>query len=117
MRSNPENQRGAKLSLPQRQSRIDSVFRLYPGPPMFLRETTTRGLKGDPSVYGSSMASSRLSHCRILSRDSSSIPTDRTDEVRDQFIRLQAGAALMWQEVRDAWPGNLGPFVVRLAGK
>lgn len=51
MRSNPEYQRGAKWSLPQRQSLIDSVFRLYPVPPMFLQEITKRGLKGDSSVY------------------------------------------------------------------
>jgi HNH endonuclease len=45
------------------------------------------------------------------------IQTDQADEVRDLFVRLQAGTALTRQEVRDAWPGNLGPFVVRLAGR
>lgn len=45
------------------------------------------------------------------------ITTDAADEVRDLFVRLQAGTALTSQEVRDAWPGNLGPFIVRLAGK
>ena len=39
------------------------------------------------------------------------------DEVRDLFIRLQAGTALTRQQVRDAWPGNVGPYVERLAGK
>ncbi|MGL4424105.1 MAG: HNH endonuclease family protein [Gemmataceae bacterium] len=39
------------------------------------------------------------------------------DEVRDLFIRLQSGTALTRQQIRDAWPGNLGPFVERLAGK
>jgi hypothetical protein len=39
------------------------------------------------------------------------------DEVRDLFIRLQAGTPLTPQQVRDAWPGNVGPFVERLAGK
>jgi len=39
------------------------------------------------------------------------------EEVRDLFIRLQAGTALTRQQVRDAWPGNLGPFVEALAGK
>jgi hypothetical protein len=39
------------------------------------------------------------------------------DEVRDLFIRLQSGTALSRQQIRDAWPGNLGPFIERLAGK
>jgi Protein of unknown function DUF262/HNH endonuclease len=39
------------------------------------------------------------------------------DEIRDLFIRLQSGTALSRQQIRDAWPGNLGPFVERLAGK
>jgi hypothetical protein len=40
-----------------------------------------------------------------------------TDEVRDLFIRLQAGTPLTAQQVRDAWPGNVGPYIERLAGK
>jgi hypothetical protein len=39
------------------------------------------------------------------------------DEIRDLFIRLQAGTALTRQQVRDAWPGNVGPYVISLAGK
>ncbi len=39
------------------------------------------------------------------------------DEVRDLFIRLQAGTPLTSQQVRDAWPGAVGPFIERLAGK
>jgi hypothetical protein len=39
------------------------------------------------------------------------------DEVRDLFIRLQSGTPLTAQQVRDAWPGNIGPFIERLAGK
>jgi len=39
------------------------------------------------------------------------------DEVRDLFIRLQAGTALTRQQVRDAWPGAVGPYIERLAGK
>lgn len=42
---------------------------------------------------------------------------DFPDEVRDLFIRLQAGTPLTRQQVRDAWPGNLGPYVEALAGK
>jgi hypothetical protein len=39
------------------------------------------------------------------------------DEVRDLFIRLQSGTPLTPQQVRDAWPGNVGPYIERLAGK
>src|SRR5689334_10634051 len=51
MRRNPEYQRGARWSPPQKQSLIDSVFRDYPIPPIFLQEITTIGLKGPSSVY------------------------------------------------------------------
>lgn len=44
-------------------------------------------------------------------------PEALVDEVRDLFIRLQSGTALTRQQIRDAWPGNLGPFIERLAGK
>jgi hypothetical protein len=164
MRTNPEYQRGATWKLPQRQSLIDSVFRMYPIPPIFLQEITTRGLKGDASVYEIvdgqqrivSLSSFFKGSFETLKADDQKlrlpnslrtglapwgghrfsnltvelqqaflktrltvvlIQTDRADEVRDLFIRLQAGTALTRQEVRDAWPGNLGPFVVRLAGK
>ncbi len=39
------------------------------------------------------------------------------DEVRDLFIRLQSGTALSRQQIRDAWPGTVGPYIERLAGK
>lgn len=39
------------------------------------------------------------------------------NEVRDLFIRLQAGTPLTAQEKRDAWPGNFTSFVIRHAGK
>ena len=46
------------------------------------------------------------------------VATDaHSDEVRDLFIRLQSGTALSRQQIRDAWPGNLGPYVESLAGK
>ena len=37
--------------------------------------------------------------------------------MRDLFIRLQSGTALSRQQIRDAWPGTVGPFIERLAGK
>lgn len=42
---------------------------------------------------------------------------DSPDEVRDLFIRLQSGTALTRQQVRDAWPGDIGPYVESIAGK
>ena len=39
------------------------------------------------------------------------------NEVRDLFIRLQAGTPLSAQEKRDAWPGSFTLFVIRHAGK
>lgn len=44
-------------------------------------------------------------------------PDAHPDEIRDLFIRLQSGTALTRQQIRDAWPGNLGPFIEKLAGK
>ncbi len=44
-------------------------------------------------------------------------PDAHPDEIRDLFIRLQSGTALTRQQVRDAWPGNVGPFIEKLAGK
>jgi hypothetical protein len=42
---------------------------------------------------------------------------DSPDEVRDLFIRLQSGTALTRQQVRDAWPGHVGPVIESIAGK
>jgi hypothetical protein len=42
-------------------------------------------------------------------------PTD--NEVRDLFVRLQAGLPLNAQETRDAWPGQFTDFILRLGGK
>jgi hypothetical protein len=39
------------------------------------------------------------------------------NEVRDLFIRLQAGTPLTAQEKRDAWPGSFTLFVIQHAGK
>ena len=45
------------------------------------------------------------------------IETENEDEVRDLFIRLQAGLPLSVQEKRDAWPGGFTEFVLHFAGK
>lgn len=42
---------------------------------------------------------------------------DHPNQVRDLFIRLQAGRPLTAQEKRDAWPAEFTSFVIRHAGK
>lgn len=42
---------------------------------------------------------------------------EHPNEVRDLFIRLQAGTPLTAQEKRDAWPGDFTDFVIKHAGK
>jgi len=45
------------------------------------------------------------------------IETKDANEVRDLFVRLQAGVPLSAQERRDAFPGNFTDFILRLGGK
>ena len=45
------------------------------------------------------------------------IRSDDANEIRDLFVRLQAGSALNAQERRDARPGGMNEFVMRLGGK
>ena len=45
------------------------------------------------------------------------IETPVANEASDLFIRLQAGMPLNSQEKRDAWPGNLTEFVLKIGGK
>lgn len=45
------------------------------------------------------------------------IETENENEARDLFIRLQAGMPLNAQEKRDAWPGGLTEFVLKVGGK
>lgn len=45
------------------------------------------------------------------------IQSDDTNEIRDLFVRLQAGSVLNAQERRDAMPGGMNDFILRLGGK
>ncbi|MAJ36157.1 MAG: hypothetical protein CBC12_13635 [Candidatus Puniceispirillum sp. TMED52] len=45
------------------------------------------------------------------------ITTNDDNQVRDLFIRLQAGTPLTPQDKRDAWPGNFTDFVLTIGGK
>jgi len=167
LRRNEEYQRGAAWGLPQKQCFIDSIFRLYPIPPLFLQKIVSAGgLGGETSTrYDIVDGQQRLLalHGFIANNFALLAPEDRrlrlpgslrsrvapwakkryqeldqalreqfdstlldvyqiedvqnSDEVRDLFIRLQSGTALSRQQIRDAWPGNLGPYIQTLAGK
>ena len=45
------------------------------------------------------------------------IETDNDNEVRDLFVRLQAGFPLNAQEKRDSYPGQFTDFILKLGGK
>jgi len=163
---NAEYQRGEAWGLPQKQALIDSVFRDYPIPPLFLHERSAEGLRGATSkkfeiIDGQqrilAAASYLADEFELLKVDDPklrlpaslrTLPADwggrrfshldtelRTrieeaqfdvffvtnvrheDEIRDLFIRLQSGTALTRQQIRDAWPGGVGPVVEEFAGK
>ena len=45
------------------------------------------------------------------------VTTYTDNEARDLFIRLQAGLPLNSQETRDAWPGQITDFILKIGGK
>jgi hypothetical protein len=163
---NPEYQRGAAWGLTQKQGLIDSVFRRYPLPSLFLEVKNKKGLGATISerfeiIDGQQRILALVDYFRdsfaLLAQDNhklrlpqslrlngapwalkrySELPIDlrqhldeyripvylvkevlNSDEVRDLFIRLQSGTALTRQQVRDAWPGQLGPRIEIWAGK
>jgi hypothetical protein len=166
LKINEEYQRGASWTTPQMEALVDSVFRKYPIPPIFLHEIKTHGLGGIETIrfeivdwqqriralaeYFSDKfslldaADKRLKLPNSLRQLPAPwgkrrfpeldealrkqleqkeldifliIGVANPDEVRDLFIRLQSGTALSRQQIRDAWPGTVGPFIERLAGK
>src|SRR5260370_22963077 len=164
---NPEYQRGEAWSEIQKATFIDSLFRAYPVPALFLHVVENVGLEDTPTrkfeivdgqqrltalrdfrkgkfklldvsdgsklrIPKSIRAKSAPWAGKYFSDLSSDVqkefesaeitvfqvgPKAHPDEIRDLFIRLQSGTALSRQQIRDAWPGNLGPFIERLAGK
>ena len=166
LKINEEYQRGASWAQPQMQGLIDSIFRQYPIPPIFLHQIRSRGLGGQEStryeiVDGQqsirALADYHFDKFPLLDASDKKLRLPNSlrklpapwrkrrfseldehlrnelkakqidvfvinelvdaDEVRDLFIRLQSGTALSRQQIRDAWPGTVGPFVERLAGK
>lgn len=163
---NPDYQRGQAWGPAQKQALIDSLFRMYPIPPIFLEEKTSEGLFGggaqkhevidgqqrilslqayfddelellDPADPRLRLPFSLRTHPapwkgrrysqldRDLKVTLDSFELDvflvrevqHEDEVRDLFIRLQSGTALTRQQIRDAWPGRVGPLIEAMAGK
>lgn len=163
---NPEYQRGAAWKIGQKQGLIDSVFRRYPLPALFLEVKKKTGLGNVPQEFfeiidgqqriltlaeffkddyatllpddpklrlplslrsaNAPWAGKRFSELSSDLQDhirSYLIPAyivedvSNSDEVRDLFIRLQSGTALTRQQIRDAWPGQLGPKIEVWAGK
>ena len=166
LKANPEYQRGLAWKAHQQQALIDSIFRHYPIPPLFLHEITAKGLGGHKSVrYDVVDGQQRIraladflgDKYQLLNPDDKKLRlpnslrstpapwgkkrfseldaalqdqltqrkldvfvitgVEHEDEIRDLFIRLQSGTALSRQQIRDAWPGNVGPYIERLAGK
>lgn len=166
LKINEEYQRGASWTQAQMQGLIDSIFRQYPIPPIFLHQIRARGLGGDEStryeiVDGQqrirALADFHSDKWPLLEASDKKLRLPNSlrklpapwgkrrfseldeqlrnelkakeidvfvikelvdaDEVRDLFIRLQSGTALSRQQIRDAWPGSVGPFIERLAGK
>lgn len=163
---NPEYQRGQAWKTPQKQALIDSLFRKYPIPPIFLERKSAAGLFGSKAeqfeiidgqqrilslsgffseefeLLKPSEEKLRLPHSlrekhtpwsgrrygqldSTLKEQIDSTEIDvylvenvaNPDEVRDLFIRLQSGTPLTRQQIRDAWPGQIGPLVEAYAGK
>ncbi|MCD6068922.1 MAG: hypothetical protein K0S33_3748 [Bacteroidetes bacterium] len=65
--------------------------------------------KGDLGYLQSNFLETKLQIVKVI--------TEREDEARDLFIRLQAGLPLNAQEKRDAWPGGYTEFVLKFGGK
>lgn len=166
LKINEEYQRGASWTQAQMQGLIDSIFRQYPIPPIFLHQIKAKGLGGEEStryeiVDGQqrirALADFHSGKFPLLEASDKKLRLPNSlrrlaapwgkrrfseldeslrnqlkekridvfviselvdaDEVRDLFIRLQSGTALSRQQIRDAWPGTVGPFIERLAGK
>jgi hypothetical protein len=165
---NDEYQRGEAWSETQKAGFIDSLFRLYPVPALFLWKRVEKGgldgavvtkfeivdgqqrltalrdfadnkfellpVQGGTRLRLPKSVAARpapwacrnyeaLSDDLRLQFDTTRIsvfvigPETHADEIRDLFIRLQSGTALSRQQIRDAWPGKLGPYIEKLAGK
>ena len=166
MIANPEYQRGEVWTLPQKKRLIDSLFRGFTIPliylhrrkdvvgdltrdaleiidgqqrltaicdyvegafPLFDPSTENEQAKFPRFLVGKDCAwagefyrdlsqelKDKLSETELLL---AMIESDDMNEIRDLFVRLQAGSALRQQERRDAMPGGMTEFILWLGGK
>lgn len=166
LRINRDYQRGAEWNERQQGKFVDSLFRNYPVPAIFIRVTEDEGLFGRHTSAELIDGQQRLLALSLFMSEKLRLPPPsgagrlrlpagvaaqpapwlgRTwpelmtelqrqlsetplrvfvvsppttdDEVRDLFIRLQAGTALTRQQIRDAWPGPVSKFVESIGGK
>ncbi|MDG7000941.1 MAG: DUF262 domain-containing protein [Nitrososphaerota archaeon] len=109
------------------QQRIEALAGYYGGNWSTLevddpRLSLPEGLRRDPAPWSGKLFSQLGESEKSLFKDSTVSgfvihKTINEEEIRDLFIRLQAGTALTRQQIRDAWPGTIGPFVQRIAGR
>ena len=80
-----------------------------------------RFLKNQPCPWGgkdfSGLSEDLRSHFLGTKISVAYITSAEENEIRDLFVRLQAGLPLNAQETRDAWPGQFTDFILRLGGK
>jgi hypothetical protein len=80
-----------------------------------------RFLKSQPCPWGGkdflSLSEDLKSHFLNTQISVAYITSAADNEIRDLFVRLQAGLPLNAQETRDAWPGQYTDFILRLGGK
>lgn len=166
LKANPEYQRGAVWTVPQKKKLIDSVLRGYPLPVIYLHhiKRSVAGMQREDleiidgqqritALYEFSEGAYSLfdpilddtqarfpnfvkeQPCPWGRRDFHSLPveiqeqflqtelpvamitSEDPNEVRDLFVRLQAGLPLNPQEKRDVHPGNFTDFVLQVGGK
>lgn len=166
LRINRDYQSGAEWNERQQGKFVDSLFRNYPVPAIFIRVTEDEGLFGRHTSAELIDGQQRLLALSLFMSEKLRLPPPsgagrlrlpagvaaqpapwlgRTwpelmtelqrqlsetplrvfvvsppttdDEVRDLFIRLQAGTALTRQQIRDAWPGPVSKFVESIGGK
>ena len=167
MKANPEYQRGEVWKPDQQKKLIDSIFRGYQLPIIYLHDIRRevfgkvqerlevidgqqrinalhRYFKGEFALYEVNDERARFpafiqdtqKHpCPWGGRDFDSLPEEwkqrllgkdlpvafirdaDDNEVRDLFVRLQAGFPLNEQEKRDSLPGEFTDFILKLGGK
>jgi hypothetical protein len=126
LRANPEYQRGVVWS--KSQKRLNALYEFVEGGFTLLDPVKDDDeakfpafIKAQPCPWGGKdfdalPASLREQFLNTPLR-TANIATDRPNEVRDLFVRLQSGLPLNAQETRDAWPGQFTDFILWLGGK